>query len=276
MPLWDSVQRGLGKAQQEAARIAKAQKLRSTADGLSRQIYTQSNAIQQRTMELFAAGQLTQVELLPFCQEVANLQLQLNQVQNELKQLQAAQPPPPQTPEYQTGVPNLYLPQNPMGAYPQTGDSNPGGAYAPPPPPPTSPSAASQAYFDSTNTFITPPPPPGMEPATTISNMAASYAGQEIQRCVVCQSEIYPNTAFCQVCGTQIQQNASPNLPTVRGSTAESFFPEEHATYLDIDATVRARTPLAPPPPPPPSASIAPPPPRTDSAFDAGEHDKGV
>ena len=291
MPLWDSVQRGLGKAQQEAARIAKAQKLRSTADGLSRQIYTQGNALQQRTMELFTAGQLTQMELFPLCQEVANLQMQLNQVQNELKQLQAAQPPSPQMPDYQTGaggiagvpsVPSVSSPypsQNPMGAYPQTGDSNPGGVYAPPPPP-TSPSAASQAYFDSTNTFITPPPPPGMEAATTISNMAASYPGQAIQRCVVCQSEIYPNTAFCQVCGTQIQQNISPNLPTVRGSTAESFFPEEHATYLDIDATVRAQTPHAPlaPPPPPPPASIAPPPPppRTDSAFDAGERDKGV
>ena len=41
MPLWDSVQRSLEKASQEAARIAKTQRLRSTIDGLTRQVNTQ-------------------------------------------------------------------------------------------------------------------------------------------------------------------------------------------------------------------------------------------
>src|SRR5438876_6477165 len=90
MPLWDSVQRSLEKASQEAARIAKTQRLRSIIDGLTRQINTQNNSILNKTLDLFIAGQLTQSELLPLCQELANLQQQLNQAQTELKQLQAS------------------------------------------------------------------------------------------------------------------------------------------------------------------------------------------
>src|SRR5436189_6159964 len=84
MPLWDSVQRGLEKASQEAARIARTQRLRSTIDGLARQLNMQHNAIFNKTMDLFVTGQLTQSELLPLCQEMINLQQQMNQAQNEL------------------------------------------------------------------------------------------------------------------------------------------------------------------------------------------------
>src|SRR5437588_1464702 len=65
MPLWDSVQRSLEKASQEAARMAKTQRLRYTIDGLSRQLSTQNNNIVNKTMDLFRAGELTQSELLP-------------------------------------------------------------------------------------------------------------------------------------------------------------------------------------------------------------------
>src|SRR5439155_877631 len=130
----DSVQRGLEKASQEAARIARTQRLRSNIDGLSRQMYAQNNAIFNKTMELFAAGQLTQSELLPLCQEMVNLQQQLNQAQNELKQVQAqasqAQTSGPQT---QTGTSNPYLPPGPA-PYPSTGEGFAHTLYAPPPP----------------------------------------------------------------------------------------------------------------------------------------------
>ena len=108
MPLWDSVQRSLEKASQEAARMAKTQRLRYTIDGLSRQISTQSNNIVNKTMDLFSAGELTQSELLPLCQEITNLQQQLNLAQNELKQIQATQP---QTtgPQTMPGASNPYL-----------------------------------------------------------------------------------------------------------------------------------------------------------------------
>ena len=126
MPLWDSVQRSLEKASQEAARMAKTQRLRYTIDGLSRQISTQSNNIVNKTMDLFTAGELTQSELLPLCQEITNLQQQMNQAINELKQIQATQP---QTtgPQTQPGAPNPYLPLGPGGqtTYPSTGEGLP-------------------------------------------------------------------------------------------------------------------------------------------------------
>ena len=87
MPLWDSVHRGLEKASQEAARIARAQRLRATVDGLSRQMQLQNSLLINKAMELFIAGQLTQNELLPLCQALAQLQYQLNQAQIEMTQL---------------------------------------------------------------------------------------------------------------------------------------------------------------------------------------------
>src|ERR1051326_8911081 len=143
MPLWDSVQRSLEKASHEAARIAKAQRLRSTIDGLTRQLNTQSNNLVNKAMDLFSTGQLTQGELLPLCQEITNLQQQMNQAINELKQIQATQP---QTtgPQTQPGAPNPYLPLGPGGptTYPSTGEGLPPNDYTPP---------DHQAYLDSTD-----------------------------------------------------------------------------------------------------------------------------
>src|SRR5947209_4421087 len=88
MNLWDSVHRGLEKASQEAARIAKIQRLRGNIDNLSRQIHTHHDNLLRKVLDLFSAGQLTQSELIPLCQELASLQQQLHMFQQELKQLQ--------------------------------------------------------------------------------------------------------------------------------------------------------------------------------------------
>src|SRR5207248_1277520 len=160
MPLWDSIQRSLEKASQEAARMAKTQRLRSTIDGLSRQISTQSNNIVNKTMDLFSAGELTQSELLPLCQEITNLQQQLNHAQNELKQIQATQP--------QTSGPQT-LPGG-QAAYPPTGESLPPNVYAPP---------EYQSYLDSTQGGTVPPPPPGVESLTVSSTETIQIKAKE-------------------------------------------------------------------------------------------------
>src|SRR5689334_5657965 len=79
MNLWDSVHRGLEKASQEAARIARIQRLRSTVDTLHRQISNQQGMLIASAMETFREGRMVQGELLPICQELASLQLQLEQ-----------------------------------------------------------------------------------------------------------------------------------------------------------------------------------------------------
>src|SRR5579864_686709 len=112
MPIWDSVQRGLEKASQEALRIAKIQRLRSTIDNLSRQMNIQSSNLVNKTMELFHNGQLSQSELLSICQEMAYLKQQIDDAQNELRQVQASQPV---TPAGQLEGPGTYPPTIPVG-----------------------------------------------------------------------------------------------------------------------------------------------------------------
>lgn len=239
MPLWDSVQRSLEKASHEAARIAKAQRLRSTIDGLTRQLNTQSNNLVNKAMDLFSTGQLTQGELLPLCQEITNLQQQMNQAINELKQIQATQP---QTtgPQTQPGAPNPYLPLGPGGqtTYPSTGEGLPPNDYTTP---------DHQAYLDSTQGMAVPPPPPGAE-SLTISSAETMQMSAEIapppstgaKRCAVCHAELAPNNAFCHSCGAPVQDINSPHLPTVRGGTlGQTYFDGQ---VLSSDASSNKET----------------------------------
>lgn len=239
MPLWDSVQRSLEKASQEAARIARTQRLRSITDGLTRQISTHNSSIVNKTMDLYLAGQLTQSELLPLCQEMINLHQQLNQAQNELKQLQMQAPPSA------PGAPGMQAPMPPQGvanpgqqpSSPVTGEveqasypTTEGGQntlYAPPPP-------GYQPYLDNTNAYTMPPPPPSMEPKT-ISSQETVIVGMATPQtnnilCAVCRYEVQPTTTFCPNCGSPVQEGASQHLPTMRGGTIEQLYSDEQLT----------------------------------------------
>ncbi len=227
MPLWDSVHRSLEKASHEAARIAKTQRLRNIIDGLNRQLNTQHSSIVNKAMDMFVAGQLTTGELYQLCQEMMNLQQQLNQARNELQQIQIQAPtPPPQMSEGQGGaVPNA------------SGEGIQPTVYAPPPEYPS--------YLDSTSAVDVPPPPPGAE-APTISAMETvemnRASSSPKQLCSVCHAELFPNNAFCQSCGAPVQVYESQHSPTMRaGSAGQSYTADE--------ATVRAEEPKVPSPP---------------------------
>lgn len=204
MNLWDSVQRGLEKASHEAARIAKTQRLRATIDTLSRQIQAQQGTLIQKTMELFANGQLTQGELLLICQSLATMQQQLAQAQHELKQIPAQ--------GQQAGSPTMQ--PGTTGPYPSTA-SFPGGEnlaptiYAPLPP------------MESTTPIAVPPPPPGVEATfseqrTTLMSDDGHLAQEKII-CTNCHNEVLPGHAYCQNCGSPVKVEAS-YLPTIRGT----------------------------------------------------------
>ena len=277
MPLWDSVQRSLEKDSQEAARIARAQRLRSSIDGLSRQINTQNNAIINKAMDLFVSGQLTQSELLLLCQEMMNLHQQLNQAQIELKQLQAqanqsqsSQASPAPLSSQSMPNPNQLLPPatTEPGQVPYTTastESEQNALYAPPPP-------EYQSYMDSTTSNTVPPPPPGIEPLTVSAietmriNMAPAPSQTDSRLCTVCRTEIQPNMPFCHNCGSPVQDHDSLHSPTMRAGSLEQFDANGQATQLasassayappviqgqinapdlgDNQETVRASTPL--------------------------------
>ncbi len=244
MPLWDSVQRSLEKASQEAARIARTQRLRSIIDGLSRQINTQNNAIVNKAMDLFVSGQLTQSELLPLCQEMMHLHQQLNQAQIELKQLQAqtnqSQSSPAPLPPQSMPNPNQSFPpvtvepgQEPYTTASTEKDQN--AVYAPPPP-------EYQSYMDSTTSNTVPPPPPGMEPLTVSAietmriSMASSLSSALSQTgsrlCTVCRTEIQQNMPFCHNCGASVQDSDSLHSPTMRAGSFEQLDAHGQATQL--------------------------------------------
>lgn len=234
MPIWDSVHRGFEKASQETARIAKVQRLRFSIDGLSRQANTQRSNLIGKAMELFATGQLTQSELHPLCQELANLQQQISNTQNELKQLQASQPA---SSTGQLEAPATYPPTTMPSTMPYTMEGSSELAptiYAPPPP-------GHQTYIDdAANTLAAPPPPPpGVEPLTISAMgtvlMSPNPPTPSIPQavCPACRAELHLAHAFCHNCGMPVQDNDSLQLPTMRANSSES-------ASLGGDETARA------------------------------------
>jgi hypothetical protein len=237
MPIWDSVQRGLEKASQEAQRIAKIQRLRSTVDNLSRQMNTQHGNLINKTMDLYISGQLTQVELLPLCQELIYLKQQLDEAQNELKQVQVVPPSGPMPPVQPTPPPT-------EGSF-----ELPPTVYAPPPP-----------NYDTfvASEDLTPPPPPGVTPYT-ISAMSTIImdsppspaspleAQPEKRLCPACNAEVESHFAFCQNCGTLIQDLESQHLPTARAGMPELAFPSNEQT-VQGEETISTPGETTPPP----------------------------
>lgn len=239
MNLWDSVHRGLEKASQEAARIARIQRLRSTADTLHRQISNQQGMLIARAMETFREGRMIQGELLPICQELASLQLQLEQAQNELKQPQNQGPittpssVPPTIPALPITGPGSEPPINtqPAPTYQNFTEQ------APPPPPSEYP------LYAPTIPVPPPPPPPGLEPgnidamATTIMSGENFPATNQQRPCPQCGIIALANQAYCQNCGTLLENRDAAQLPTQRSSTGEEAKPTkidtENAKFID-------------------------------------------
>ncbi len=210
MNIWDSVQRGLEKATQEATRIAKAQRLRANLDSLSKQIEAQQEAITVKAMELFRNGQLTQSELLVLCQELNNAQQQFMQTQQELKQMQQSQA--------NSGAATV--------AYTQP-------TFQP---------------YDVSQPSLIPPPPPGVEPLGMSSNetiraeMAPLPEKSELKHCTSCFAVLIPNNAFCHNCGTPVRSN-SEYQPTERGSgddAVHSIYSEKTVLDSEEQPTIRA------------------------------------
>jgi hypothetical protein len=248
--IWESMQRGLEKASHEAARIGRIQRLRSTIDNLSRQQATQNNLLITRAMEVFAAGQMTQSELLPVCQDLAILRQQLDQAQHELKLLLNQGSVPQQSPTGQT----------PTGPNPITG-----GEIAPTVPVPLMPSAPTAppppgySTVESTIPTPVPPPPPGVQPPTvsaldtlllnTNNPLPPPPPGVQAARCPQCQAELIPGSAYCPNCGSYIESNAVQHLPTVR-----SGFYQAGQETMRSEATGAEQATIytseTPPPPP--------------------------
>jgi len=236
--IWESMQRGLEKASQEAARIGRMQRLRSTVDSLSRQLTTQNNLLVARTMEVFTAGQMTQSELLPICQDLVILKQQLEQAQNELKALTNQGPTQPG--------------QIPTGHYPPNSEIT---ATIPAfPPVPTAPPPPGYPTIESRGSIPPPPPPPGVQPPTLSAldtlfintgdpSNPQSLPTTQRPRCPQCQAELVPEHMYCRNCGSRIDSSEIEHLPTVRSgfsSTGQETTRADTADPMAEQSTIRS------------------------------------
>ena len=220
MNIWDSVQRGLEKASQEAARIAKAQRLRNTIDNLSQQLNTQQGLVITKSMELYLSGKLPPGELLTACQQLESIHQRINQLQNELNQLQSLQnmsgPGNSGNQGNQKGqgtspnVPDLQATQYIAPDSPSS--------YAPPPP--------GYQPFDSAIPPLVPPPPPGVDAQGGQGGQSTEAIGivsppplVERNHCPTCHVALIPGNAFCHNCGTPVAFAADAQQKTVRSGT---------------------------------------------------------
>jgi hypothetical protein len=251
MNLWDSVHRGLEKASHEAARMARTQRLRANIDGLMRHINAQQTQLIGKTMELYTNGQLTQSELLPICQTLTEMQQQMQQMQNELKQIQASLPPQQGQAQPQgQGSATLLYPTS--GETPATGPYPPSADYqsyadvgpitAPPPPPPP---MGTEGFAASEMETVMAPPPPPPDMASMQAPAPASMGMDAPRYCPVCQARLNPSYAFCHNCGTLVQANVSPSMPTMRASTDATFAAEGQETMRASGNTPPSAAPSA-------------------------------
>lgn len=170
MSFLESIQHGLEKASQQAARITKIQHLRSAANDLNFKASQQGQNLVAKAMEMYHNGILAQGELTAICKQISDYQQQCHEVQEELQRLQSDEDeqqeipaPPPLAPGYQAyaqAVPPGYpaYPAPPAG-YPTPAPVAPGypppAGYAPYPPQVGYPAAPGQPV----QPLAYPPPP---------------------------------------------------------------------------------------------------------------------
>jgi hypothetical protein len=142
MSFLESIQHGLEKASQEAARITKIQHLHNVANDLTFKASQQGEQLVARAMEMYHSGLLAQGELTSICQQIATYQQQLKEVQEELQKLQK--------PEDETAQQAAQIPPAPAGypAYPPAppAQAYPSGTVPPAYPPYPAPPAGYPAY----------------------------------------------------------------------------------------------------------------------------------
>lgn len=146
MSFLESIQHGLEKASQQAARITRIQHLHHIATDLDFKASQQGQNLVGKAMEMYHNGILAQGELTAICKQIADYQQQSHEVQEELQRLQSDEDgqqeipaPPAPAPGYQ-----VYPQAAPAQAYP-AGPVPPGYPAYPTPPagyPPYPPQAS--------------------------------------------------------------------------------------------------------------------------------------
>src|SRR5712692_6062302 len=222
MSILESVQHGLEKVSQEASYLAKIQHIHEVINDLAFRSNMDHQALANKAMELYAAGHLTQNELLPLCQELANFQQQIEQVKAELKQLQEN---PPTSYTHQPGGPGplpLAYPVYPGAPVPPAG-------YFPYPGTPGAPLPPGYASYAATPGAPVPPGYAAAYPGTPGVPVYAAYPGTP-------GAPVPPPASFIAYAGDPTQDSSRrvptdplPELDSSGPAEAEAATPETAA-----------------------------------------------
>lgn len=176
MSFLESIQHGLEKASQEAARITKIQHLHNVTTDLTFKTSQEGQRLIAQAMELYRSGHLAQGELVAVCQQIATYQQQINEVHEELQRLQKpeenAEPqavplaPPPtgypaQYPAYAAPVAPTGYPAYPSAPIQPNYQGYPAYPSSPSGEPPTKPGTAIPEVQDAIPVSNEPPTQPG-------------------------------------------------------------------------------------------------------------------
>ncbi|HEY1353321.1 MAG TPA: hypothetical protein VGF67_27240 [Ktedonobacteraceae bacterium] len=112
MSFLESIQHGLEKASQQAARITKIQHLHNVANDLNFKASQQGQSLLAKAMEMYHNGILAQGELTSICKQIADYQQQLHEVQEEIERLQSDE-------DEQSEIPAPPAPAPGYAPYPQ-------------------------------------------------------------------------------------------------------------------------------------------------------------
>lgn len=227
MSFLESIQHGLEKASQEAARITKIQHLHNVSNDLNFKASQEGQRLIAKTMELYSNGSLGQGELTAICQQIATYQQQINEVYEELQRLQkpdenAEQPPSPIAPP-----PTAYPP------YPAPPTGYP--AYAAPAPTSYPPYPTQQMNYPAQ-----PMPQPGY-PAYPGTSAAPGYPAYPAS-----PSGEPPTKPGAEVQGEQPSPVASSEPPTQPGAPKRSKAPHHTSASAELPADATPASTSAP------------------------------
>lgn len=170
MSFLESIQHGLEKASQQAARITKIQHLHNVANDLNFKASQQGQNLVAKAMEMYHNGILAQGELTSICKQIADYQQQSYEVQEELQRLQSDEDeqqeipaPPAPAPGYQ-----VYPQAAPAGPLPPGYPAYPAPPAGYPAPPPATPGYPAPAGY--------PPYPAGYPVASAAPAQQPVYA----------------------------------------------------------------------------------------------------